>query len=63
MADTSQYEDQIIRRVFALTLREQDTDAAANPPVICLKGLAEVRVPQYCCRAFLVVTVAQLTDD
>ena len=63
MADTSQYEDQIIRRVFALALREEDTDAAANPPVICLKGLAEVRIFPYCCRACLVVTVAQLTDD
>ena len=46
MADTSQYEDQTIRRVFAFALREQDTDAAAKPPVICLKGLAEVLVSQ-----------------
>lgn len=41
MADDPQYEDQIIRRVFAISLRDQDADAAANPPVIYLKGLAE----------------------
>lgn len=44
MADDPQYEDQIIRRVFAICLREQDADAAANPPVIYLQGLAEARL-------------------
>ena len=43
MADDPQYEDQIMRRVLAICLRDEDTDAAANPPVIRLQGLAEVR--------------------
>ena len=42
MVESGQYEDQAIRRVFAIALREQDADATANPPVICLQGLAEV---------------------
>lgn len=41
MAGTPQYEDQIIRNVFAISLREQDADGTANPPVICLQGLAQ----------------------
>ena len=41
MADDPQYEDQVIRRVFAISLRDQDADAAANPPVIYLQVLAE----------------------
>ena len=44
MAGTPQYEDQIIRNVFAISLREQDADGTANPPVICLQGLAQVSV-------------------
>ena len=44
MADTPQYEDQVIRRVFAISMQEQDADASSNPPVICLEGLAEVRI-------------------
>ncbi len=42
MAGTPQYEDQVIRNVFAISLREEDADGTANPPVICLKGLAQV---------------------
>jgi len=42
MTGTPQYEDQVIRNVFAISLREQDADATATPPVICLQGLAQV---------------------
>ncbi len=44
MAGTPQYEDQIIRNVFAISLREQDADGTANPPVICLQSLAQVSI-------------------
>ena len=43
MADTSKLQDQLLRKVFAIALEHKNTDAAANPPVICLQGLAEVR--------------------
>lgn len=42
MVGTPQYEDQIIRNVFAISLREHDADGTASPPVICLQGLAQV---------------------
>ena len=41
MANDLQYEDEVIRKIFAVALREQNVDAAANPPVIYLQNLAE----------------------
>ena len=41
MADDLQYEDEVMRKIFAIALREQNTDIAAKPPVIYLQGLAE----------------------
>lgn len=49
MADDSQYEDQVIRRVFAISLRDRVADAAANPPVIYLQSLAEARLTLFQC--------------
>lgn len=49
MADDPQYEDQVIRRVFAICLRDQNVSAAANPPVIYLQGLAEARTASFRC--------------
>ncbi len=46
MADTPQYEDQVLRRVFAVALRDQDVDSTASPPVICLQSLAQVRTAE-----------------
>ena len=41
MSDALQYEDQAIRRVFAISLTEQGSNGSAKPPVIYLQGLAE----------------------
>ena len=49
MADDPQYEDQVIRRVFAISLRDHNADAAANPPVIYLQDLAEARMAIFQC--------------
>ncbi len=41
MTDLAVQEDELIRSVFAFTIDASRADAAANPPVVHLAGLAE----------------------
>ena len=43
MVDTAQYLDRALRKVFAVSLQGAAETQTTPPPVIELKGLAEVR--------------------
>ena len=47
MVDASGYLDRALCKVFAVSLRADDANQGADPPVIYLQGLAEVRSRSY----------------
>lgn len=47
MVDASGYLDRALCKIFAVSLRADDENQGADPPVIYLQGLAEVRSRRY----------------